>query len=159
MQPACACAERVRACVDQTAVPRFSPPQESQQLPTLSFTRRSEFISKIYAVAGLMGNDHILPLRTGDALVQRRAAHGESPPLAQRATADCGAFFLCHNRRLSRTSLEDALFFFCFGADLGGVSAGESLYTFTSRNPLQTIGLLTFGYSSLKRLLNRAMMS
>ena len=62
----------------------------------------------------MMGNDHILSLRTGDALVQRRApalgrriyvsglvgdgrvcaAHGESPPLAQRATADCGAFVL-----------------------------------------------------------------
>jgi hypothetical protein len=51
----------------------YSPPQESQQLPTLSFTRRSELISKIYAVGGLMGNDHIVSLRTGDALVQRHA--------------------------------------------------------------------------------------
>ena len=40
---------------------------------TLPFTRRSELISKIYADAGLMGNDHILSLRTEDGLVQRRA--------------------------------------------------------------------------------------
>ena len=40
---------------------------------TLPFSRRSELISKIYATAGLMGNDHILSLRTGDGLVQRRA--------------------------------------------------------------------------------------
>ena len=45
----------------------------NNELPTLSFTRRSELISKIYAAAGMMGNDHILSLRTGDALVQRRA--------------------------------------------------------------------------------------
>jgi hypothetical protein len=50
-------------------VPDPRCPQES----TLSFTRRSELISKIYAVGGLMGNDHIVSLRTGDALVQRRA--------------------------------------------------------------------------------------
>ena len=30
-------------------------------------------ISKIHAAGGLMGNDHILSLRTGNALVQRRA--------------------------------------------------------------------------------------
>jgi hypothetical protein len=51
----------------------YTPPQESQQLPTVSLTRRSVLISKIYAAAALMGNDHILSLRTGDALVQRRA--------------------------------------------------------------------------------------
>ncbi len=42
-------------------------------VPTVSFTRRSELISKIYAATKMMGNDHILFLRTGDALVQRRA--------------------------------------------------------------------------------------
>jgi len=42
-------------------------------VPTVSFTHRGELISKIYAAAGMMGNDHILSLRTGDALAQRRA--------------------------------------------------------------------------------------
>jgi hypothetical protein len=32
-------------------------------------SRRSELIRKIYAAAELMGNDHILSLHTGDALV------------------------------------------------------------------------------------------
>ena len=36
-------------------------------------TRRIVLISKIHAAGGLMGNDHILSLRTGDGLVQRRA--------------------------------------------------------------------------------------
>ena len=49
---------------------RYTPPQHAVQLSTLSFTRRSKLIRKIYATVGLMGNDHILSLRTGDALVQ-----------------------------------------------------------------------------------------
>ena len=47
-----------------------APPQDCQQCRS---TRRIVLISKIYAAAALMGNDHILSLRTGDALVQRRA--------------------------------------------------------------------------------------
>ncbi len=47
------------------------PPQA--RVPALSFTRRSELISKIYVAVVMMGNDHIMPLRTGDALAQRRA--------------------------------------------------------------------------------------
>ena len=50
-----------------------APLQHSLQLSTLPFSRRSELIGKISADAGLMGNDHILPLRTEDGLVQRRA--------------------------------------------------------------------------------------
>ena len=59
-----------------------APLQHALQLSTLPFTRRSELISKISADAGLMGNDHILSLRTGDGLVQRRA-----PALGQRIYA------------------------------------------------------------------------
>ena len=51
----------------------LSPLQHELQLSTLPFSRRSELIQTISAAAGLMGNDHILSLRTGDALVQRRA--------------------------------------------------------------------------------------
>ena len=50
-----------------------APPPHSLQLSTQPFTRRSESISEIYADATLMGNDHILSLRTGGALVQRGA--------------------------------------------------------------------------------------
>ena len=49
--------------------PSITAPSESTQ----PFTRRSESISEIYADATLMGNDHILSLRTGGALVQRGA--------------------------------------------------------------------------------------
>ena len=56
----------------QPLMPRavaHTAPSES----TLPLSRRSELIGKISADAGLMGNDHILPLRTEDGLVQRRA--------------------------------------------------------------------------------------
>ena len=45
-----------------------SPLQHALQLSTLPFTRRSELISKMSAAAGLMGNDHILSLRTEELL-------------------------------------------------------------------------------------------
>jgi len=51
----------------------LSKPNTAPSESTLPFTRRSELISKISADAGLMGNDHILSLRTEDGLVQRRA--------------------------------------------------------------------------------------
>ena len=53
----------------RTRPARTTAPSES----TLPLSRRSELIGKISADAGLMGNDHILPLRTEDGLVQRRA--------------------------------------------------------------------------------------
>ena len=46
------------------ARPRVSPPQECHSSRS---TRRSELISKIHAAGGLMGNDHILSLRTAPA--------------------------------------------------------------------------------------------
>eukprot|EP01044_Picomonas_judraskeda_P009959 COSAG03_NODE_1251_length_4472_cov_70.829636_6_plen_77_part_00 len=49
--------------------PRRTAPSES----TLPFPRRSEMIQTLSAEAGLMGNDHILSLRTRDGLMQRRA--------------------------------------------------------------------------------------
>ena len=58
--------------------PRGSPNNCQQSRST----RRSELISKTYAVGGLMGNDHIVSLRTGSALVQRRA-----PALGRRICA------------------------------------------------------------------------
>ena len=62
-----------RVTARDTVLVVLAPLQHALQLSTLPFTRRSELISKISADAGLMGNDHILSLRTGNALVQRRA--------------------------------------------------------------------------------------
>ena len=54
---------------------RSTAPSES----TLPLSRRSELIHTISAAGGLMGNDHIVSLRTGDGLGQHRA-----PALGQR---------------------------------------------------------------------------
>ena len=57
----------------------YAPLQHALQLSTLPLSRRSELIHTISAAAGLMGNDHMVSLRTGDGLGQHRA-----PALGQR---------------------------------------------------------------------------
>ena len=72
VQGTCACMRR--GCSMQRARGRGlhrlhvhdAPPQECHSSRS---TRRSELISKIHAAGGLMGNDHILSLHTGDALL------------------------------------------------------------------------------------------